>query len=44
VRPTVAIGVRAITFTASSSGSYQYLCPVPGHAAKGMLGAFEVTG
>lgn len=34
----------AITFTASPSGSYQYLCPVPGHAQKGMAGTFTVSG
>jgi rusticyanin len=32
-----------ITFTASTAGTYQYLCPVPGHAQKGMVGAFAVT-
>jgi rusticyanin len=31
-----------ITFTASRSGEYQYLCAVPGHAQKGMFGAFVV--
>jgi len=41
--PTQA-GMHAgtLTFTASASGSYQYLCPVPGHAQKGMAGAFIV--
>lgn len=33
-----------LTFTAGSSGTYQYLCPVPGHAQKGMAGRFIVTG
>ncbi|TNC26477.1 sulfocyanin-like copper-binding protein [Amycolatopsis alkalitolerans] len=32
------------TFTAGVPGRYQYLCPVPGHAAAGMAGAFVVTG
>ena len=31
-----------ITFTAGAMGTYQYLCPVPGHAQKGMVGAFIV--
>jgi uncharacterized cupredoxin-like copper-binding protein len=30
-----------MTFTA---GTYQYLCPVPGHAQKGMVGMFGVSG
>jgi rusticyanin len=33
-----------LSFTASTSGSYQYLCPVPGHAREGMAGIFTVTG
>ncbi len=32
-----------LTFTANKSGTYQYLCPVPGHARDGMVGAFVVT-
>lgn len=31
-----------ITFTASTPGDYQYLCPVPGHAQEGMVGALTV--
>jgi rusticyanin len=31
------------TFTASGAGSFQYLCPVPGHAQKGMVGRVIVT-
>jgi len=31
-----------ITFTASTPGTYQYLCPVPGHAQEGMAGSFVV--
>jgi len=31
-----------LTFTATTPGTYQYLCPVPGHAEKGMAGAFTV--
>lgn len=36
--------VGTLSFTAKSSGTYQYLCPVPGHAQKGMDGTFVVTG
>jgi uncharacterized cupredoxin-like copper-binding protein len=32
-----------VTFTATAAGNYQYLCPLPGHAQKGMAGAFIVT-
>ncbi len=32
-----------LTFTATSNGTYQYLCPVPGHAEKGMVGTLIVT-
>ena len=31
------------TFTAGTSGTYQYLCPVPGHAQEGMAGTFVVS-
>ena len=31
-----------LTFTAATPGTYQYLCPVPGHAEKGMAGAFTI--
>jgi rusticyanin len=30
------------TFTATTPGTYRYLCPVPGHAQKGMTGTFTV--
>lgn len=42
--PTSA-GMHAgtLTFTATSPGAYRYLCAVPGHARKGMTGAFIVT-
>jgi rusticyanin len=42
--PTTA-GMHAgtLTFTAATPGSYQYLCPVPGHARKGMAGTFTVS-
>ncbi len=41
--PTAA-GMHAdtLTFIATAPGSYQYLCPVPGHAQEGMAGAFIV--
>lgn len=32
-----------ITFVATTPGTYEYLCPVPGHAQKGMVGTFVVT-
>ena len=42
-KPTAA-GMHAgtLTFTVGTPGSYQYLCPVPGHAQEGMTGAFTV--
>jgi len=40
-----AAGMHAgtLTFTAGSPGTYRYLCPVPGHAQKGMTGTFTVN-
>jgi rusticyanin len=35
-------GARDIAFTATTPGSYQYLCPMPGHAQMGMQGTFIV--
>ncbi len=32
-----------IIFTAGTPGTYDYLCPVPGHAQKGMSGTFIVS-
>jgi rusticyanin len=32
----------SMTFIASAPGTYQYLCPVPGHAQKGMVGSLVV--
>jgi rusticyanin len=42
--PTQA-GMHAgtLTFTASAAGTYQYLCPVPGHAQKGMAGSLVIN-
>ena len=41
-----AAGMHAgtFTFTASTPGTYHYLCPVPGHAQHGMAGTFTVSG
>ncbi len=43
---TTSAGMHAGTFnfTASVPGTYQYLCPVPGHAEDGMAGSFVVAG
>ncbi|HXZ76351.1 MAG TPA: sulfocyanin-like copper-binding protein [Streptosporangiaceae bacterium] len=42
-KPTTAgMHTGTLTFTAATPGSYQYLCPVPGHAQKGMAGTFTV--
>jgi rusticyanin len=42
--PTAAgDGANTITFTAGSTGSYQYICPMPGHAQLGMHGSFTVV-
>ncbi len=42
--PTAA-GMHAgtISFTAATPGNYRYVCPVPGHAQKGMTGTFTVS-
>lgn len=41
--PTAAgDGANTVTFTASDPGSYQYICPMPGHAQMGMHGSFTV--
>ncbi len=34
---------ETISFTASTAGTFTYLCQVPGHAAGGMYGTFEVS-
>ncbi len=42
--PTAAgMHTGTLTFTASTPGTYHYLCPVPGHAQKGMTGLFTVN-
>lgn len=41
--PTAAgDGAETISFTASAAGSYQYACPMPGHAQMGMHGTLTV--
>lgn len=41
--PTAAgDGANTIIFTASDAASYQYICPMPGHAQMGMHGWFTV--
>ena len=32
-----------LSFTAGASGTYQYLCPVPGHVQKGMVGTLVLS-
>ncbi|MTE16793.1 sulfocyanin-like copper-binding protein [Nocardia aurantiaca] len=34
---------QTIDFTADTPGGYRYVCPMPGHAEKGMSGAFIVA-
>ncbi|NMP21565.1 hypothetical protein [Sulfobacillus harzensis] len=34
---------RSTQFTAATAGTYHYICPVPGHAAHGMVGQFVVS-
>ncbi len=36
-------GSGTVIFTASTAGSYYYICPVPGHAELGMWGRVNVT-
>jgi rusticyanin len=41
--PTAAgDGANTISFTASDTGTYDYICPMPGHAQMGMHGSFTV--
>jgi rusticyanin len=35
-------GANTVNFTASPAGSYDYICPMPGHAQMGMHGSFIV--
>jgi uncharacterized cupredoxin-like copper-binding protein len=42
--PTAAgMHTGTFSFTAGAPGTYHYLCPVPGHAQKGMIGTLAVT-
>jgi rusticyanin len=42
--PTAAgMHTATLTFTATTPGTYHYLCPVPGHAQQGMTGTFTVS-
>ena len=41
--PTAAgMHVGTLAFIAATPGTYQYLCPIPGHAQDGMTGTFTV--
>ena len=40
---TAGMHTGTLTFTATTPGTYHYLCPVPGHAQKGMTGTFTVS-
>jgi rusticyanin len=42
-RTTAGMHAATLTFTATTPGTYHYLCPVPGHAQKGMTGTFTVS-
>ncbi len=35
-------GALTLSFTASTAGTYHYICPMPGHAEMGMYGSFIV--
>ncbi|HVA05553.1 MAG TPA: sulfocyanin-like copper-binding protein [Acidimicrobiales bacterium] len=39
---SVGMHTGTISFTADAAGTYQYLCAVPGHAQKGMVGTLIV--
>ena len=42
--PTSAgMHTATLAFTATTPGTYRYLCPVPGHAQEGMTGTFTVS-
>ncbi len=40
---TAGMHTATLTFTATTPGTYHYLCPVPGHTQKGMTGTFTVS-
>ena len=39
---TAGMHEGTLTFTAATPGTYHYLCPVPGHAQKGMTGILTI--
>lgn len=41
-RTAAGLQGAVLTFTASTPGTYVYLCPLPGHAAEGMVGTLIV--
>ena len=41
--PPPGMHTFTLTFTAGQPRSYHYLCPVPGHAQKGMTGVFTIA-
>jgi rusticyanin len=40
---TAGMHTATLAFTATTPGTYRYLCPVPGHAQQGMTGTFTVS-
>ena len=40
---TAGMHTASLTFTATTPGTYRYLCPVPDHAQEGMTGTFTVS-
>lgn len=40
---STSTGTRTGTLTATTRGTYRYLCPVPGHAQEGTIGNLVVT-
>jgi hypothetical protein len=40
---SAGLHVGTLRFTAATAGTYEYLCPVPGHAQRGMVGSFVVS-
>ncbi len=41
--PVAPGGSASVTFTATTAGTYYYICQVPGHVALGMYGSFVVN-
>ncbi len=45
VRRAVNAGaIDTVTFTVPAAGTYQFVCPIPGHFAQGMEGTLTATG